>query len=122
MLSAREHATRGNTKVPRVRGLMIAQGYTANANRVRNSLETVTDPQMEFKTWERVIDETERMHLGWLEVSRLRGREPETVATAAAAPAAEPAQPGAGAPAAPAASAGSDGALDPGGGEVNAPA
>ncbi len=85
VLSAREHWVRANTKVPRVRGLLIAQGYTSNANRVRNSLQTVTDPQMEFKTWEQVIDETERMHLGWLQVSRGRSEEPGAAAAAAAA-------------------------------------
>ncbi|MEW6223490.1 MAG: ATP-binding protein [Chloroflexota bacterium] len=85
VLSAREHAIRANTRAPRVRGLMIAQDYTSNANRVRKSLETVTDPQMEFKTWDRVIDETERMHLGWLQVSRGRSGEPAAAAAATAA-------------------------------------
>ncbi len=84
VLSAREHAAAGNTSVPRVRGLMIAQRYTANADRVRHSLETVTDPKMDFKTWDRVIDETERMHEGWLEVSRLRSLDRDVAAPAPA--------------------------------------
>jgi hypothetical protein len=78
VLSAREHAAVGNSSVPRVRGLMIAQRYTGNADRVRHSLETVTDPQMVFKTWHRVIDETERMHEGWLEVSGLRSLDQDS--------------------------------------------
>lgn len=79
--AAREFQSKANTRAPRVRGLMIAQGYTKNADRQRKILETVLDPQMEFKTWDRVIDETERMHLGWLEVSRLRSLRPEQAPT-----------------------------------------
>lgn len=60
-----------STNPPRVRGLMIAQGYTEKANRMRRSVEK-TD-YAEFKTWDLVIDETRRMHLGWLEVSKKRG-------------------------------------------------
>jgi hypothetical protein len=58
---------------------MIAQGYTANGNRVKQSLEQNPSIDLRFRTWDRVIAETERMHLGWLEVSRARSRaeEPE---------------------------------------------
>lgn len=66
-----------NTNPPRVRGLMIAEDYTERASRLRRQLEQISEPKMEFKTWGRVIEETERMHLGWLEVSQRRSRRPE---------------------------------------------
>lgn len=61
-----------NTVPPAVRGLMVAQGYTAQADPIRKSLERIPSPRLEFKTWDRVLDETHRMHLGWLAVSRGR--------------------------------------------------
>jgi hypothetical protein len=61
-----------NTVPPTVRGLMVAQGYTRQADPVRKSLEQIMSPRLEFKTWDRVLDETHRMHLGWLAVSRGR--------------------------------------------------
>lgn len=61
-----------NTVSPTVRGLMVAQGYTQQAEPIRRALEQIPAPRLEFKTWERVLDETHRMHLGWLEVSRGR--------------------------------------------------
>ncbi|MBM4383631.1 MAG: hypothetical protein FJ091_09720 [Deltaproteobacteria bacterium] len=70
VLTAIDHYSK-STNPPRVRGLMIAQGYTEKANRMRRSVEK-TD-YAEFKTWDLVIDETRRMHLGWLEVSKKRG-------------------------------------------------
>jgi hypothetical protein len=66
-----------NTRVPIVRGLMIAEDYSERANIIRHNLEQILDPRMEFKTWERVIDETERMHRGWLTVSRRRAERPD---------------------------------------------
>jgi hypothetical protein len=51
---------------------MIAQDYTGQAEGLRRTFEQVADPRMEFKTWNRAIEETERMHLGWLSVSRRR--------------------------------------------------
>jgi hypothetical protein len=71
VLAIEEHYSK-NTNPPRIRGLMIAQDYTAKANLKRKSLERIGVPKMEFKTWDRVIEETERMHLGWLEVSKRR--------------------------------------------------
>jgi hypothetical protein len=71
VLAIREHYA-SNTDRPTVRGLMIAQGYTAKAKLKREGYEQITDPKMEFKTWARVIDETERMHVGWLAVSERR--------------------------------------------------
>ena len=61
-----------STDRPRVRGLMIAQDYTGIADATRKSLEGITTVQLAFRTWERVIDDTERMHLGWLAVSKDR--------------------------------------------------
>lgn len=61
-----------STEHPTVRGLMIAQEYTASGNSLRRSLETLQDVRLQFSTWDRVIDDTERMHLGWLAVSKDR--------------------------------------------------
>jgi hypothetical protein len=61
-----------STERPSVRGVMIAQGYTAMADRLRKSLEGVTGVRLTFSTWDRVIDETERMHMAWLDLSRTR--------------------------------------------------
>lgn len=61
-----------NTSPPRVRGLMVAEGYTKRADPIRKHLEQLSDPKLEFKTWKRVLQETERMHVGWLEVSKER--------------------------------------------------
>ena len=71
VLAAKEYYDK-NSNPPRVRGLMIAQDYTRRANLVRKSLEQTANPKLEFKTWDSVVSETERMHLGWLEVSRRR--------------------------------------------------
>jgi hypothetical protein len=73
VLAAIEHEHRNSPQV-RVTGLMIAQGYTQNGARVKQSLENNRNIDLRFRTWERVIDETERMHLGWLEVSRARSQ------------------------------------------------
>jgi Histidine kinase-, DNA gyrase B-, and HSP90-like ATPase len=61
-----------STDRPTVRGLMIAQDYTTKAERIRKSLETRGDPRLEFRTWDRVIEDSERMHVGWLKVSKRR--------------------------------------------------
>ena len=66
-----------NTSPPRVRGLMIANSYTRRAEGVRRTMQQATDPKLEFRTWEMVIEETARMHLGWLEVSRRRAARPD---------------------------------------------
>ena len=59
-----------NTAPPSVNGLMIANGYTAKANRKRRSLEQVREVHLEFQTWDTVIDNTRLLHTGWLEVTR----------------------------------------------------
>ena len=61
-----------STERPAVRGLMIAQDYTPAGDAIRQSLETLQGVRLQFRTWDRVIDDTERMHLGWLGVSKDR--------------------------------------------------
>jgi len=62
---------------------MIAQRYTAQADGVRKSLEQIQSPRLEFRTWDRVIEETERLHTGWLAVSRDRAAAGEEEPAAA---------------------------------------
>ena len=57
----------------RVTGLMIAQRYTAQADMMRASLETVENVRLVFRTWDHVLRETERLHKGWLAVTSRRG-------------------------------------------------
>ncbi len=79
VLAVNQHYSSGNTNAPRVRGLMVAEGYTAQADPIRKSLEQIGSPKLEFKTWHRVLDETHKMHLGWLAVSgrrAARGTQP----------------------------------------------
>jgi len=72
VLGIDEHYAKSSER-PIVRGLMIAQGYTRNADRLRKKLEEqMTSPRLGFRTWDRVLQETERMHTGWLAVSRER--------------------------------------------------
>jgi hypothetical protein len=71
VLAVKRHYS-NNSEHPAVRGLMIAQGYTGQADPVRTSLEQVGDPKLEFKTWDRSLEETERLHTGWLAVNRER--------------------------------------------------
>lgn len=59
-----------NTDPPSVNGLMISSGYTDRADRTRRSLEQVREVQLEFQTWDTVINNTRRLHTGWLEVTR----------------------------------------------------
>jgi hypothetical protein len=84
VLDAIEHES-ANHPPALVRGLMIAQGYTHNGDRVKRSLEQNPALNIRFRTWDRVIAETERMHLGWLEVSRLRSRAPDEAGAVASA-------------------------------------
>ena len=62
-----------NTTPPSVSGLMIANGYTQRADRTRRSLEQVREVQLEFQTWDNVIENTRRLHTGWLEVTTRTG-------------------------------------------------
>jgi len=63
-----------NTNPPRVRGLMIANDYSEDANMIRPTLEASQSPVMEFKTWGRVVEESKRLHISWLAVTKDRLR------------------------------------------------
>ena len=70
VLGVRDHYASGNTAVPTVHGLMIANSYTERANRLRQSLERLQDVRLEFRTWDSVVDNTRSLHTSWLEVTR----------------------------------------------------
>lgn len=57
---------------PRVRGLMVANDYSEDASMIRATLEESQDPMMEFKRWRSVLEETQRLHLSWLNVTKDR--------------------------------------------------
>lgn len=71
--SARTHANK-DSPAPRVRGLMVANGYSADAGLIRPTLENSQDPIMEFKKWDSLLEETKRLHLSWLNVTKDRLR------------------------------------------------
>ncbi len=73
-LAAHESQSRSD-KPLRVVGMMIAQGYTSEADRMRQNLETVQSPRLVFTTWNSVLLETERLHKDWLAVSNRRATE-----------------------------------------------
>ena len=73
-LAAHESQSRSD-KPLRVVGLMITQGYTAEADIMRKNLETVQSPRLVFTTWNSVLLETERLHKDWLAVSSRRAAE-----------------------------------------------
>ena len=70
VLAVRDHYRSGNTTVPSVSGLMIANRYSQRADRKRRSIEQLPDIRLEFRTWDSVIENTRRLHTGWLEVTR----------------------------------------------------
>lgn len=57
---------------PRVRGLMVANDYSEDARMIRATLEDSQNPVMEFKRWNTVLEETQRLHLSWLNVTKER--------------------------------------------------
>ena len=59
-----------NSAPPSVTGLMIANSYTLKAKRIKESLQGVQGVKLEFKTWDNVIENTRRLHTGWLEVTK----------------------------------------------------
>ena len=63
-----------NSSPPSVNGLMIANNYTQRANLVKESLQGVQRVKLEFRTWDNVIENTRRLHTGWLEVTRATRR------------------------------------------------
>ena len=52
VLKVREHYQK-STEYPAVRGVMIAQGYTGQADSLRKSLEQNPDVRLAFRTWDR---------------------------------------------------------------------
>ena len=72
VLGVHAHYSR-NTTPPSVSGLMIANGYSPKADMIRRSLEQVREVSLEFRTWESVIENTRRLHTGWLEVTKRTG-------------------------------------------------
>ena len=56
----------------RVHGLMIAEGFTKQAETKRKLYRSLPVPSMEFEPWQSVISKTERLHLSWLGVTRRR--------------------------------------------------
>ena len=68
-LAVLEHYSKNSTP-PSVNGIMIANGYTRRADRARKSLQEVQGVKLEFRTWDSVIENTRRLHVGWLEVTR----------------------------------------------------
>lgn len=64
---------------PKIRGLMITQGFTERGQRQRKSLERVPYPIHEFKSWSAVLKDTRRLHLGWLELSSRRSGSESSV-------------------------------------------
>ena len=73
VLAARQ-SQRISSQPLRVTGLMVAQRYTEDADRQRESLQTVGDVRLVFSTWNRVLSETERLHQGWLAVTNRRAQ------------------------------------------------
>ena len=69
VLAVRDHYSR-NSSPPTVSGLMIANGYTGKADRVRKDLQGNREVKFEFKTWDSVIENTRLLHTGWLKVTR----------------------------------------------------
>ena len=74
VLAVRDHYSSGNTAVPSVSGLMIASRYSKRADRTRRSFEQIPDIRLEFRSWDTVIDNTRRLHTGWLEATQRSGR------------------------------------------------
>ena len=71
------HESQRQSDIPlRVTGLMIAQRYTREAEMMRQSLQTVSAGiRLVFRTWDRVLQETERLHEGWLAVTERRAMD-----------------------------------------------
>ena len=69
VLGVQEHYSSSSTP-PSVSGLMIANAYSARADRLRRSLQSTREVKLDFQTWDSVIDNTRRLHTGWLKVTR----------------------------------------------------
>lgn len=73
---ASAYYSQGNSPdgVPTVRGLMVATGYAGEAELQRRELQEVPGGRYQFKSWESVLQDTKRLHQGWLELSARRGQ------------------------------------------------
>ena len=73
---ATSYYSQGNSPdgVPTVRGLMVATGYVGEAELQRRELQGVPGGRYQFKSWESVLQDTKRLHQGWLELSARRGQ------------------------------------------------
>ncbi len=69
------HAYSRDYNSPRISGIMIADRFTPTARRRTN--REIPGVQSHYRTWSQVINETERLHRGWLAVATrsLRGRK-----------------------------------------------
>ena len=72
-----DHLRKLQTRPPSLRGIMIAADYQHQAVAVKSSLEKLG---LEFKSWDAILDETERLHLGWLGLSKSRIQKAATSA------------------------------------------
>ena len=59
---------------PIVKGLMVASGFTEQADSQRKALQSVPGGRYQFKSWRSVLRDTKRLHLWWLQLSSRRGR------------------------------------------------
>jgi hypothetical protein len=82
--AVRESYERTDTAAPLVHGLMIAEGYTQEAHRMRRRFEQ-GDNLLRFKSWRMVLDDSRRLHESWLAVSKKRGADGGETAEAAGA-------------------------------------
>lgn len=55
-----------------VNGLMVANNYSERADRKRASLQRLPSPRFTFATWGTLVEQTRRLHTGWLEVTRMK--------------------------------------------------
>ena len=74
-VTAARASARRSSNPPIVTGLMVVQDFTPAARELRETLEQPTSPRMLFRTWDRVIRDTERLHESWLNVEKRRGTE-----------------------------------------------
>ena len=59
---------------PTVKGLMIASGYTAEADSQRRVFDSVPGYRFQFKSWESVLKDSRRLHQFWFDLSSRRAR------------------------------------------------
>ncbi len=76
-VSHAEEAHARDKHPPRISGIMIANGFSESA--LRRTKHEIPGVGLHYRTWSRVIRETERLHRGWLAVATRRaGATPDT--------------------------------------------